>query len=147
MNLFAKKTTNFPTEPIWSLLQGQHEGKPMFVRRNETVKKFWKTSGFSSRFGVATPFIHTNPEGFPTQEESDLLWEVEEDICNMFEKEQTSILVLVITLTDAREYVLYTCDPKACENTLITIRNKYPSREFQYYCVEDKNWELYKQFS
>ena len=118
----------------------------MFIRRNDSVKNFWKNNSFFFRFGVTIPFLQTNTIGFPTEDENATFLKIEDTFIQEFEKDQKSILVLIITLVGAREFVFYTKYPNDIESILDSIKKQFLTHEFQFYIEEDKNWVVYKQF-
>lgn len=146
MGIFKKASGNFPTQSKWSVHQGQNAGKPMFVRRNDSALQLSSNLDYGIRLGVAIPLLCPNDAGLPTKEESETLNQIEDELSRQFEKDQLSLLVLVITTSGMREFIFYTKGPQSCEQILPEIAASFPLYEFQTYTEEDKKWALYKQF-
>jgi hypothetical protein len=146
-SFIKKKSGKYPTESKWSMLKGQNQGKPMLIRRNDSAKQLSSNSDFEYRFGVAIPLLNPNDLGLPSNEETEILNQIEDELCLQFEKDQVSILALAITTSGMREFVFYSRDTQEVEQKLKTIQEKFPAHEIQHYVEKDPKWILYKQFA
>jgi hypothetical protein len=140
-------TPLYPSESKWSILQGQYQGKPMLVRRNDSAKQLSANSNYTYRVGIAIPLLNPNNDGFPTKEETAVLNAIEDDLSKELERDQRSIFVLAITTNGMREFVFYTHEPQMIAPALDSIRKTYAPREIQSYIREDAKWELYRQYA
>jgi hypothetical protein len=144
---YQKRSGEYPTESKWSIIQGQQNGKPIFVRRNDSAKQILSNQEFIYRIGFTIPLLKPNDVGLPSNEEMDSLNQIEDELTGQFEKEKNSIHVLAITTDGMREFVYYTKDTKIVEKIINDVRSKFPSHEIQYYIEEDRKWSVYKQFA
>lgn len=145
-SLFRKKTT-YPIESAWAVLKGQHNGNPMFVRRNESAAQLKGHAEYGYRVGVAVPLLAPNSDGLPTNEEMEALNRVEDALSAAFENQQASLHVLAITTSAMREFIFYTRVPAEIEARLNTVRLQFPERELQFYVAADSQWDGYAQFA
>jgi hypothetical protein len=146
LSFLNKKAGVYPTDSKWMLYQGQNDGKPMFVRRNDSAKQLQEKFKFDFIVGVSIPFLNSNLEGFPQGEESELFGQIEDDLFDLFEKEQSAIVVLIITTGGMREFISYSQNPSVLEKCIDDLKQKYIRYNFQVYIEEDKKWSLYSRF-
>jgi uncharacterized protein DUF695 len=137
----------YPTESSWSVLQGEHNCKPMFIRRNESATQLKGHPKYDHRVGVATKIIVPNADGLPSIEEMKILNNIEDALSAAFEKKQDSLCVLTVTTNAMREFMFYTRVPTEIEARLNTVRQQFPSRELQFYVQVDSEWDGYAQFT
>jgi len=145
--MFRKKQLTYPSDSKWSVLNGEQNGKPMFIRRNESAKLLATHPEYSSRVGIAIPLLEPNEHGLPTNDEMASLNTIEDKLVGSLESNQDSLQVLSITTNGMREFVFYTRNPKAVQLAISKISSEVSEYELQYYIEEDKKWKLYKQFT
>ncbi len=146
-SFLKKKSGDYPSESKWSILQGQNNGKPMIVRRNDSAKQISSNPEFMYRIGFAIPLLAPNETGLPSNEEMATLNHIEDELSSQLEKEKISIQVLSLTTNGMREYVYYTKDLRIVEKVINDVRSKFPSYEIQFYVEEDKKWSVYREFA
>ncbi len=146
-SIFGKKPGKYPVESIWSILQGQENGRPMIFRRNVSAKTLSVNSEYVHRVGVAIPRLKPNEMGLPLKEEMEELSRIETALCEQLEKDQMAIMVLVITTGGMREFVFYTRIPEMVDPILDDIRKKFSTHVIQSYIEEDKTWLVYRKIS
>lgn len=144
--LKKKQKENLPNSK-WSILSRQENGKPMIVRRNNSVKQYVANSEYLYRAGIAIPLLESNNVGLPSEEEMKSLNLIEDELSRQLEKDEISIQVLAITTNGMREFVYYTRNPKIIEQAIYNVQSKFSSHEIQFYVKEDKEWSIYKEFS
>jgi hypothetical protein len=142
-----RKTPTYPAESAWSVFQGQHNGNPMFIRRNESAAQLKGHAEYGYRVGVAVPLLAHNHDGLPSSEEMEALNEIEDALSAAFENQQASLHVLAVTTNAMREFIFYTRVPAEIEARLSTVRRLFPHRELQFYITPDSKWEGYAQFA
>lgn len=146
-SLPKKKQKENPTNSKWSILSGQENGRPMVVRRNNSVQQYIAKSDFIYRVGVAILLSEPDKAGLPSEEEMKILNLIEGELSGQLGKDDLSIQVLAIATHEMREFVYYTCSPKIIEQVIYNVRNKFYSHEIQFYVKEDKEWSVYKEFA
>ena len=65
-SLFKRRAATYPSEGSWSVLEGEYNGTPMFVRRNDSGAELQGHADYKFRVGVATPILEPRPDGLPT---------------------------------------------------------------------------------
>jgi hypothetical protein len=146
VSMFQKNIPAYPETSTWVILEGEEEGRALFVRRNESAKQLMGHKEYSYRVGFAIPLCDPNSEGLPSNEEMKILSSIEDALSKEVAKDKNSLLVLVITTDDMREFVYYTKRPDNIKRVVEEIRTKFISHEIQYYVKEDPDWEIYKEF-
>ncbi len=71
--MFRKKQLIYPSDSKWSVLKGERNGNPMFIRRNESAQQLATHPDYSNRIGIAVPLLNANEHGLPTNAEIESL--------------------------------------------------------------------------
>jgi hypothetical protein len=145
-SMIQKNLPTYPEKSKWVILEGEEEGRVLFVRRNESAEQLMGHKEYSYRAGFAIPLRSPNSEGLPSNEEMEILSSIEDALSKEIEKDRNSLLVLVITTDGMRELVYYTKRPDIIKQVAQEIQTKIFSHEIQYYVKEDSDWEVYKEF-
>ena len=146
--LFKKKpAANYPDASKWSVSEGQHNGRPMFLRRNDSAVSLAKHPDFCFRVGVAVPLNAPDKNGLPNGEEMEQLNTIEDALSSRLEIDQQSLQVLAITTSGMREFMFYTRNPEATQQGIRDVKTGTSSHELQSYIAEDPDWAGYKQFA
>jgi hypothetical protein len=143
----ALKAGDLPTGGPWSVANGEHNGKPMFVRTNAGYRNFKGAIGYEHQVGIAVPLLHPEPSGLPASTELHDLDFIEDAICELLETDGESLFVAVITTSGMREFVLYTRSPEQVKRKFEELRNKVKSHEIQLMIQPDKDWQVYARLS
>lgn len=144
---FLKPKPRYPSECKWSVCQGQWDGHPLFLRRNETAEKLRGHPDFCFRLGVAIPLLAPNENGLPDNVEMESLNKIEDFLCSAFEQDQNAIHVLAITTKAMREFIFYSRKPDVIEPTIEQARSAFPDYSVQFYVARDPGWEGYARFA
>ena len=131
----------------WAMLEGENDGQPMIVRRNDTVVPYAGHRELPFRLGVAIPFVRPDENGFPDAEETGDLDQIEDALVDNLQEEQTGVLALVITTGGMREFVCYMRSTEDGDTAVQAAAAAGEEHEIQYYVEEDPEWELYSQFT
>lgn len=134
-------------QPRWSVLQGEHNGKPIFIRRNDSAAQLKGHAEYGYRVGIAVPLLAPNEKGLPSNDEMETLNKIEDALSNAFENQQASLYVIAITTNAMREFIFYTRVPAEIEAKLNTVRPQFPDHELQFYVASDSKWSGYAQFA
>ena len=144
---FLKSKPTYPLDCNWKVYQGQWEGHPLFLRRNETAEKLKGHPDYCFRFGVAIPLLAPNENGFPDKDEMESLNKIEDFLTTAFEQHQNAIQVLAITTKAMREFIFYSRKPDVIESTIEQARAEFPNYSVQFYVARDPCWEGYARFA
>ncbi len=145
--MFRKKQPSYPTDSKWSILNGEQNGQPMFIRKNESAKILASHPDYSYRVGIAIPLLDPNEQGLPSNDEMESLNRIEDKLIEFLESNQDSLQVLSITTNRMQEFVFYTRNPQGSQMAVEKLKLETPTYELQYYVEEDKKWKLYQQFT
>ena len=146
---FSKKKfpplESLPVEDVWSVAQGQKEGKPMIVRRNTSAKKYARHPELSYRLGVAIPLRAPDERGYPNKEEFKELDAIEDRLCAALSP--AGRLVLVITVGGMKEFVSYVHSAEAAKQAIEKLQRATKSHDVQYYLAHDPKWLVYAELA
>jgi hypothetical protein len=136
-----------PIPQAWIQRQTSDElGRTMHVRANSAYGKFKGVTGYNQYVSLAVPMIDTTRAGFPNPGEVEELTRIENDICEILEKDRESILVATTTIPGVREFILYTRNPDAVQ---VKYDNDVLARVFTHRIhlkmQPDPSWSLYKK--
>lgn len=95
----------------WSVLEGQHDYRPMFVRLNTGARTVARSTGLAHRIGIAVLLQAPGDEGLPTSSESAVLATIEDALCDALHAGTEAVLTVVITTSGMREFVFYCAMP------------------------------------
>jgi hypothetical protein len=148
MQWFSKKKfppiESLPAEDQWSLGQGQHDGKPMFVRINSSAKEYIGHPDLPFRLGIAVPLHEPRPDGLPDQTETQQLIEIEDRLFEAIGIEGR--VVLIITTSGMREFVSYVRTGEGAQKIAQSLQTAVTTHDLQHYIEQDRKWSLYQQF-
>lgn len=145
--LFKKKVLVYPTDTQWTVAKGERDGKPIFVRRNQSAISLAGHADYKFRVGVAIPLIEPNSDVLPDNTEMDQLNTIEDQLCEVLERRQESLQVLSITTRGMREFIFYTRSPSVATSAIDGLRMHIKTHEIQSYIAEDPKWGVYAQFA
>ena len=134
---------NLQVNDDWTVAQGDHNGRPMFVRFNGGFGGFRGKSRYPHQVGIAVPLKKPLETGLPTAQEISELAAIEDAICEVLEAEKESLLVLVVTTGGMQEFVLYTRSPEKVKLKFERLRGEITGHEIQLMIQEDKDWQVY----
>ncbi len=144
---FKKPAAAYPTETQWSVAKGERGGRPIFIRRNVSAVSLAGHPEYRFRVGVAVPLNEPDSDGLPNESEMSELNEIEDALCEHFERGQHSLQVLSITTRGMREFVFYTRAPAEIGLALEALRSQVATHELQSYIAEDPKWTVYAQYA
>ena len=145
-SFLRKKAASYPLDSRWSVLEGEHEGLPLVVRRTESAKELRGHRAYGHRVGVAIPLRTPDSRGLPTEAEAVVLNAIEDALAGSLESNQDSLQVLALSTNAMREFVFYTRVPSDIEARLKSVQERFPSHDLQFYVAEDANWEGLAEF-
>jgi len=146
-SLFRRRVPTYPSESSWSVLEGDHHGQPMFVRRNDSAKQLMRHAEYRYRVGVAIAFREPTIDGLPTGNEMPILLQIEEALAEKLEEDQASLQVLSITTNGMREFVFYTRLPSIVPAVVEKVQARFTFHRVQHYVKEDPRWTVYNSFA
>ena len=140
------KPDRLPLDGPWTVFEGQHDGRIMFVRTNEAYREHGSVAGYEHQVGIAVPLNNAESSGLPASEEIAQLDEIEDAICSSLEEQAESLFVAVITTSGMREFVFYTREPQSVKRRFEQLRNRITSHELQLMIQADRTWRTYDRF-
>lgn len=144
---FKKKTSAYPLNSKWIVMEGKNGNNAMIIRRNVSATELAGSPEYRHRVGVAIPLNAPNELGFPDSAESDQLNTIEDALNAALCENQNALQVLVITTSGMREFIYYTREPTTCPQAFDAVEAEASSHTIQAYVAEDPDWSVYAQFN
>ncbi|WP_162601274.1 DUF695 domain-containing protein [Occallatibacter savannae] len=121
-------------------------GRTMQVRANTAYSKFKGVTGYGQYVSLAVPMTDTTRAGFPNPGEVEELNRIENDLCEVLERNRESIFVGTTTIPGIREFIFYARDPDAMQQK---FDNDVLARVFTHRIhlkmQPDPGWGLYQK--
>lgn len=130
----------------WAVLRGTHNDNIMIVRLNTGCKEIMGSKKYSYRMGIAIPFLKSQKDGLPSKKEKNNLDLIEDTIFETFQKDNFSVIAVIITTGNMMEFMIYVSDEKLAIKKVNEIGAKHPNYKFQCYVDKDKKWSGYREF-
>lgn len=143
----AKTASALSIPDSWSISTGTYDGKQLFTRFNTALLSFEGRPLYPKQLGIAVPLNRQTTDGLPDPDESTELYELEEVIRSRLTASNESLLTGVITTSNMREFVLYTCDPPAALWKVQQLKKETTHHEIQFVFKDDPEWEIFKAFA
>jgi len=133
----------------WTIKQGVMNGKPIITRSKEGADKAY-LSEFPFQIGIAVPLQSPREDGFPTKEEGETLYKIEDALENEICESGDAVFVMSITYKGMREFVFYSrkWSPETFEKKINFLKEKtHIQHQLQFMMQEDKDWATYRLYS
>lgn len=146
MNKKNNKTEKF--SDMWSVVEGDFDGTKIIARIRE-IKDTIDLSEYPFQIGVTVPFVYKTEKDIPSDQEVDVLNEIEDGLSDLFEEKNDSFMVLVITSNNVREFVFYTkyWKPEVFQKEIKDLNQKFEKYILQFMMREDPEWSTYSEFA
>jgi hypothetical protein len=132
-------------EDSWTMLRAISEGKPMLVRRR-SVSGLLGHPEYPYQVGIAIPCNNPDSNGFPGKDELPQLNKIEDKLMPTLQQDKESVLVMVITTGNMREFVFYTSSPDGVKAKFAQLQKSVTTHELQIIIQMDKNWSIFRRF-
>ena len=141
----SPQPNELPIDGPWSVLKGNYNGLPMFVRLNTGYINYGRIGGYEHQVGIAVPLHTPGPDGLPTSEEAIELDALEDAACKVLEAGQQSLFVATITTGNMREFVYYTRAPEEVKKQFHPLARSISTHSIQLMIKPDREWTTYAQ--
>lgn len=130
----------------WAVGQALYGGAPLVMRINTSLEPFRGHPDLHHQIGIAVQLNEPGPNGTPTDAEMEQLQGIEDLIQETFRMRGLAILAVVLTMSDMREFVLYTSVPEQIEAAFDDLQKQVTSHPITLMIQPDPKWETYEQF-
>jgi hypothetical protein len=143
-----QKTKQKDSSPKEQYVSGQYakDGKPFVVNFNKALDPLIANPNYPFQIGIAFAIKNPSSNGFPTREENEKTFKVEDRIKEVFEKDGFGHFVCSITGGGAKEYILYAKDRQEIEQRFSSLHTETKEYFLQLVVQQDPNWQVYKYF-
>jgi hypothetical protein len=98
------------------------------------------------RSGIAFKTLEATGAGLPTSEENKRLLGLEEMLFKLFDNQDNSVIVLVITADNSKEYVIYHNMKFNFKQNIQSAKDIYKGYVLTTYTEEDNKWQVYSEY-
>ena len=129
----------------WALAKGARDGSSLMMRYRQFTDDFPKHN-YPVRINVVCDFHERTNTGLPTQTEYTRLDVVEDELMEMAESDDSSVLAMVITSSGKREFIFQTSD---ADDFYQRVNNAYSNESNFGIDVSHDNedeWDLYQNY-
>ena len=123
-----------------------NNGMPMIIRKNVGVEEIAGKGYLNYRSGISFNLTIRTENGLQSKKEEPIINKIEEDIFSRLNNNSTSIVAMVISSNNFKEYVVYHNNNVAFNETTHELQTKFTEYEFSTYTDNDKKWDVYSQF-
>jgi len=134
-------------EHRWTLAQGDHDGAPLIIRFNSSIREWVGHKELGIKLGFAVPLNAPNEGGLPHPDENEQLNGIEDVIVREVEASAKGVFVLVLTTGVMREFVFYITEGADIKAMHEAIQKAVSTHEVQCMAVRDPDWDAYTQFT
>jgi hypothetical protein len=129
-------------------VSGQYskDGKPFVVNFNKALDKFVANPDYPFQIGIAFAIHKPSTNGFPSREENEKTFPVEDRIKEVLQKDNFAHFVCSITGGGAKEYILYAKNREEAEQKFSMLHDEIKEYFLQLVIQHDPQWQVYKYF-
>lgn len=128
----------------WIVGHGTIDDKKTIVHRNKAAESWIKHPDLKIKLGFATLVNNPIPGQWPSKEETQRLYDIEDRIVEIVKSRCTCIQVLVITNFEMREVVFYISPGPDMEELHHYVQEECPTHEVHCVGEFEPGWEAYK---
>lgn len=129
----------------WALAKGDRDGSSLMMRYRQFTCDFPKQN-YPVRINVVCDFHERTNSGLPTQTEYMRLDVVEDKLMELAEKDDTSVLAMVITSSGKREFIFQTADADSFYQRVNNVYNNAPGYQLAVSHENADEWDLYDTY-
>lgn len=147
--LFKKKSdiSGMFKDGDWKVLQGEHDGNPIFVRVNNALSNYVGKTDYTLKIGFAVPINAPIPGEMPTPEENEELASIEDQIFNVVRKHGSAVQALAISMGTFKEFVFYAQRNFNVQSTHEQLIEEVNSHQIQCMAQVEEDWASYTNWA
>jgi hypothetical protein len=134
------------TSGPWTLIQGEHDGKPTIVRLNVGLRSILGHKRYPDQAGIAIRCNAPDERGFPSSKDTTALNVFEEQFVQLFCEGQSALFAAAISTNGMREFVFYVSDKARFREQFRVWAETPKSHRIQMMIQRDASWSVYQHF-
>ncbi len=132
-------------QEYWDLYKTHYDGQAVNIRLNQGIEEYVCHPRYMYQINICVPLNHMDDLGFPFDEESRLLDELEELLREKLETQKVSVFAASVTCNGIRMYIIYTYIPDYCKKVVDEINRVWVYHSISHTQQEDRYWETIEQ--
>lgn len=134
------------SENWWTAPTQSESGRLIMVTGRKDIKKFKDNPRFSIRVEITWKYKGAD-DGMPDFQTSKLMEEVQDAICDAFDKDPVAVLTGIYTGDDERNWVFYTLSTHIFGRKINEALADFPLLPISIYTENDPDWLEYMEMS
>ncbi len=130
----------------WDVKEGTYDGNIIIIRKNGGLSKIKDRSFYGTRTGISFKLKTSDEGGLPEQSETKQLYQLEDDIFDIFQADNKAIVSVILTAGGFREFVIYSSRIDWSTKCFSKLKAKQTDYELTTYNEEDSNWSVYESY-
>jgi hypothetical protein len=130
----------------FAVMQGQMEGKNLFLRYNQSVARFAGSAKFPYQAAVGIELKNADQSGMPNPQELNELGAIEEILMRKVNAQNQTLLTFVTTGNAMRTFYFYTGQPDSFRKIVDEVQVAVKDHKFKIAVNEDPEWNTYRAF-
>jgi uncharacterized protein (TIGR01619 family) len=153
--LFGKTNTEQPSttsqinverQEEWEFYLTNIDNKPGSIYVDLGLSKVAPMTDKPNLVWVSLKLTNPREDGLPSNDESKLLWEIEDALTENIKSKHNAVDAGSMTADSLRYYYFFFADTTLYEKTISEALVGFPTYEFDYGVKEDKDWSAYFDF-
>jgi hypothetical protein len=127
-------------ELAWTIAKGKTDEYDFEIRIRHFHESL-ETNKFPQRLNIFWSLRESFENGFPTESELKRVHKFEDKLVEAVENDEFSILSIVLTGRNEREFVFHTSNPQEFINRLTNMPQEEEPYPIEIHCNDDEEWE------
>jgi len=128
---------------LWSVAEGENEGTPFLLRFRPHLNEFIETKRYNERLTIVFPYDSDDDSLMPTDEETELLSDIEDALVEVLEKDVQAVLAFVYTGQNQKEWHWYSTDISETGRRLNDALSNFGKLPLELSAEDDPDWIEY----
>jgi uncharacterized protein (TIGR01619 family) len=130
----------------WDFYFCRVDDKPASIYLDLGLKEVAPVKDKGNIFWVSIQMNNPKEDGLSSSEESDFLWEIEDQLIASINLKHAAVYAGRLTHNGARDYYFYFGDEVLMDKTVSDVMVNFPAYEYDFGIKENDNWDSYFNF-
>ena len=130
-------------DDIWTAAEGENDGTPFILRYRPNLQDFLTTKKYNKRLVLIWLYDSDNSSLMPSNEEMELMEEVENSLVDILEKDVQSVLAFVYTGQNQKEWHWYSSNIEETGKRLNAALAGFDKLPIELSSEDDPDWGEY----
>ncbi len=132
-------------QDYWELYKTHNDGQTINIRLNQGIEDYVCHPRYMYQVDIHVPLNQVDAAGFPYEDESRLLEELELLLRDRLESQKVSVFAASVTSQGMHRFILYTFIPDYCKKVVDEINRVWIYHSLSHTQQEDRYWETIEE--